>query len=85
MLKSDKIKSGKLVFKYDKESDVLYAYINRPEKAISIEKGNGILIRKNPDDMSITGFTIIDYKKRLQKGLLKSVPYFPKISLPHFT
>lgn len=62
---------GKLKFDYDDENDVLYAYINKPRKAISKELDSGVVIRLDPISKKMVGFTIIDFLFKITKGLLK--------------
>lgn len=75
---------GEYCFDYDFEDDILDLYIEKPVPAKSLEMGNGILIRINPDTNEIVGFTIIDYEWRKEKGLLKQIPYFEDIQLPEY-
>jgi len=71
-------------FHYDKKADVLYAYIDSPIGAISVEIENGILIRIEPKSKRVIGFTIIDYMKRINDGLLKKIPMFESVELPKY-
>lgn len=76
--------NNKINFHYDTEVDVLYASIGKPKPAKSIEKGNGTLIRIDPNNGEIVGFTVIDYMYRIKKGLIKSIPEFEDIELPMY-
>jgi uncharacterized protein YuzE len=69
----------KLRFDYDKESDVLYAFWDKPEPAICSEEIEGILIRRRPGTKKVVGFTIYNYSLRKKK--LK-IPYFPNLRIP---
>ena len=40
---------GKLDYSYDKEADVLYMSYGKPVPAMSIEMGNGALVRIDPN------------------------------------
>jgi uncharacterized protein YuzE len=71
-------------FNYDKEVDVLYATTGKPQKATSLEVGNGTVIRINPKTKKVIGFTVTHYMKRINKGLLKSIPLFEGLDLPKF-
>ena len=63
-------------FHYDKKVDVLYASVGKPKPAKSIETDKGYILRVDPHTGDPIGFTIIHYMKRINKGLLKSVPEF---------
>jgi len=73
-----------LKFSYDNDSDVLYAYINKPTPAKSIEHKDGIVLRLDPHSGKYVGFTIIDYMSRKKRGKIKSIPHFDLIELPNF-
>jgi len=62
----------KLTFSFDKVADVLYLSFGDPQKAISEEREDGILIRKTHENGKIVGITIIDFEKRF--GHLNSIP-----------
>ena len=72
---------GKINYCYDKEVDVLYSYINKPRPASSKELNNGVVLRYDPKSNKLVGFTIIDFKKRIKNGLLKSIPSFPEVNV----
>jgi uncharacterized protein YuzE len=76
----DTKKYKNLKFDYDEESDVLYAFFDEPEPAISSEELEGILIRRRPRTKKIVGFTIYNYS--LRKRRLK-IPYFPNLKIPY--
>ena len=78
------MQSKNLKYRYDRDSDVLYAFIDKPTPATSIEKDNGTLIRVDPKTGKVVGFTIIDYMYRIKTGLLKSVPEFKDVELPQY-
>lgn len=69
-------------FDYDKEADVLYAYIGKPRTAYCEETLEGILIRRDPKTNRVVGFTIINYSRKKARGQLGSIPHFPSITLP---
>jgi len=73
---------GKLNYRYDEKSDVLYAFIDKPRPAKCIDEQEGIIIRYDINTKEIVGFTIIDYMHRRKDGVLQSVPHFKDISLP---
>lgn len=76
---------GTLKFDYDTENDVLYAFINKPRAAISQEQTHkdcsGVLIRIDPKNTKIVGFTVIDFKRRIRGGDLKAIPYFKDVPI----
>lgn len=54
----------KMNFLYDKRGDVLYISIGSPQKAISREMENDILLRMNPETSEIVGLTILNFTER---------------------
>ena len=72
---------GKLIFDYDKESDVLDGYINKPRAAINIERGM-VVLRLDPKSKKMVGFIIVNYKYKMDHLGLKKIPLFPEIELP---
>ncbi len=74
---------GILKFDYDSEADVLYSFINKARKAINEDMDNGIIIRKDPRSHKLVGFTIIDFKKRLGRGIIRKIPGFENVDLKH--
>lgn len=71
-------------YDYDKEADVLYAFIGKPKPAKSIDYENGIVVRVDPRTGKYIGFTIVDYMKRKKRGMLKSIPHFKQVALPSY-
>lgn len=58
-------------FDYDSAGDILYvSFTNRPETAIGDEIIDGVVLRRSISDDMVIGFTIIDFIKRLQDGIL---------------
>lgn len=57
-------KKENLNWDYDEEADVLYISIDKPQKAIGIDVGEGIIIRYREDKKEIVGLTIIGFKDR---------------------
>jgi len=58
-----KLPSTKMWINYDKEADVLYISLNRPQKADDSEMlDNGILLRYKED--KLIGITILDFSTR---------------------
>ena len=55
-----------LKFFFDKQGDSLDIAIGEPEKAISREIGNDIVVRVKPDTGEVVGFTILNFEKRFE-------------------
>ena len=55
-----------LKFFFDKQGDSLDIAIGEPEKAISREIGNDIVMRVEPETGEIVGFTILNFEKRFE-------------------
>jgi len=49
---------------YDEEADVLYLSIDKPQMALGIDMGDGIIIRYKEKTKEIVGLTIIGFKQR---------------------
>lgn len=54
----------KLIYSYDKERDVLYVSIGKPQDAISEEIEDDIFANLNPKTKKVVGFTIINFEKK---------------------
>jgi len=65
------------MFWFDKEGDVLDISIGKPQKAVSKEVGEDIIVRMNPKSKEVVGFTILNFTKRFEN--LKKIE---KIDLP---
>ncbi len=57
---------NRLKFFFDKKGDVLDIAIGKPEKAISRELNNDIVVRIDPKTKEIVGFTILNFEKRFE-------------------
>lgn len=53
-----------LSLNYDAENDVLYCFFEQAREAVSIEVADGVLVRLDPMDDSVVGFTILDLRLR---------------------
>ncbi len=49
---------------YDRESDVLYLSIGKPQRAISREVGDDVLLRVDPQTDDLVGLTIMNLSSR---------------------
>lgn len=54
---------------YDQEADVLYLSIGKPQPAVSVDIGDGLIARYSESQQEIVGLTVIGLRTRLQKGL----------------
>ena len=50
-------------FHYDREADVLYLSVGKPQKAKTIEIGEDFVLRLNPKSGQVVGMTIINFSK----------------------
>lgn len=50
-------------FHYDREADVLYLSVGRPQKAKTIETGEDFVLRLHPKTGQVVGMTIINFSK----------------------
>ena len=66
-----------LMFGYDKEVDVLYISLGRPEKGMQyIELNSNLILRVDPKSKEIVGITIIDFSKQFS-----GERYFSKVPI----
>ena len=54
----------KINFFYDKKGDVLYISLGSPQKAISKELDNDVLLRLDPVSDKVVGLTILNFAER---------------------
>ena len=73
-----------LIFNYDNSSDVLYAFIGKPMPAKNIDLDNGVVLRINPSTEETIGFTIVNYMKRVKRGMFGVIPKFEDVELPTY-
>ena len=74
---------NKIKLHYDAEGDILDIFFGKPAKAISEEKGDDILVRKDPHTEKILGYTILNFLKRSkkeEKGFEFSLPIIATVS-----
>ena len=50
-------------FHYDREADVLYLSVGRPQRAKTVEMGEDFILRLHPKTAVVVGMTIIDFSK----------------------
>lgn len=63
----------KMSFSYDKQADVLYLSVGKPQKSLTREVEDGILLRFDQKTKEITGLTILDFEARFQKAKPRSI------------
>ncbi len=56
-------------WEYDEDADVLYISVIKPQKAIGIDVGEGIIVRYREDTNEIVGLTVIGFKERFLKAI----------------
>jgi uncharacterized protein YuzE len=77
----------KINFNYDKEADVLYLFLGKPQKAKTVEIENDFILRLDPKTGEMIGLTIIDFSKHFKilnlgkKALLKRGTIKPDVIL----
>ena len=50
-------------FHYDREADVLYLSVGKPQKAKTVEMGDDFILRLHPKTGEVIGITIIDFTR----------------------
>ena len=71
-LKITEEKAG-LFWKYDAEADVLYISSGKPKYAVSLDIGEGTVLRCDPETNDVIGVTILNVSKRALKELRTQV------------
>jgi uncharacterized protein YuzE len=51
---------------YDEEADVLYVSVGRPQPALGVDIGDGVILRYNETRNAVVGLTIIGLRAKLQ-------------------
>ena len=66
-----KILQGKpsLNWEYDEEADVLYISVGKPQVAVGVDIGDGVIVRYNDKKKEVVGLTIIGFRARTLQGL----------------
>jgi len=62
-------KPGPLTWNYDEEADVLYLALGKPEPALSVDIGDGLILRYDESRHEVVGLTVVGLRERLQKHL----------------
>jgi uncharacterized protein YuzE len=50
-------------FHYDREADVLYLSVGKPQRAKTVEMAEDFIIRLHPKTSAVVGMTIVDFSK----------------------
>ena len=66
-----KILEGKpsLNWEYDEEADVLYISVGKPQPAVGVDIGDGVVVRFDDKKKEVVGLTIIGFRTRTLAGL----------------
>lgn len=62
-------KKENLDWDYDEEADVLYISVKKPQKAVGLDVGEGIIVRYREDTKEVVGLTVLGFKERLMKKM----------------
>jgi uncharacterized protein YuzE len=62
-------KQENLDWDYDEEADVLYISIGKPRKALSVDIGEGAIVRYIESSGEVVGLTLVGVKERVLKSL----------------
>jgi uncharacterized protein YuzE len=54
---------------YDEEADVLYISVGKPQAAIGIDIGEGVIVRYDEAQKEVVGLTLIGLRDRVLKGI----------------
>lgn len=54
-------------FHYDREADVLYLSVGKPQRAKTVEMGEDFILRLHPKTGEVVGMTIIDFSKHFPR------------------
>jgi uncharacterized protein YuzE len=74
-----------LVLDYDQEADVLYALFGSPQRAVTEEVDEDILLRYCPPSRDVVGITIVNFRRHFPHeapadvvhGVLRKYPSVP--------
>ena len=58
-----------LIWNFDAEADTLYISAGKPKNAISLDIGEGTILRFDPQNSDVIGVTITNVSKRALKEL----------------
>ncbi|NJO53366.1 MAG: DUF2283 domain-containing protein [Leptolyngbyaceae cyanobacterium RM2_2_4] len=52
---------------YDDEADVLYVSVGKPQPALGVDIGNGVILRYDEARNAVVGLTVIGLRAKLQE------------------
>ena len=62
-------KPQELDWDYDEEGDVLYISVGKPQPAVGIDIGEGVVVRYDEAQKQVVGLTFIGLRDRVLKGI----------------
>ena len=62
-------KKENLDWDYDDEADVLYIRVTKPQEALGVDVGEGIIVRYREDTGEVVGLTIIGFRERFLEAM----------------
>jgi uncharacterized protein YuzE len=62
-------KPSSITWDYDEEADVLYLAIGKPQPAVGLDIGEGIIVRYDEVRNEVVGLTLMGLRARLLKSL----------------
>jgi uncharacterized protein YuzE len=65
-------KPSSITWDYDEEADVLYLAIGKPQPAVGLDIGEGVIVRYDEAHNEVVGLTLIGLRARLLKRLTSS-------------
>jgi uncharacterized protein YuzE len=65
-----------LIYSYDKERDVMYVSVGKPQVAIGNPIADDVFALVTPAKKRVVGFTIVNFKKHFVKAKNEKYPSF---------
>ena len=62
-------KPGEITWDYDEEADVLYLSVGKPQPALGVDIGEGVVLRYDEEHGEVIGLTLVGLRERLLKNL----------------
>lgn len=62
-------KQAELDWDYDGEADVLYISVGKPQEALGIDIGDGVIVRYSEAEGEVVGLTILGLRNKLEQFL----------------
>jgi len=73
--------SKKIEYNYDKEADVMYLSLGRPQSAFTLKIAEDFILRLHPKTREVVGITIIDFSQHFSLSEFGSKE-FNQVSIP---